>query len=43
MCSFIIVTPVPIPRWLRGKKKKKKNLPANTRDAADTGLILGSG
>ena len=24
MCSFIIVTPVPIPRWLSGKKKKKK-------------------
>ena len=24
MCSFIIVTPVPIPRWLNGKKKKKK-------------------
>ena len=32
-----------LPRWLSGKKKKKKNLPACAGDAGDSGLIPGLG
>ena len=39
-CVFSIILLVGLPRWSSGKKKKKKNLPAN---AGETGLIPGSG